>query len=154
VTAESIKREGAKDAKQDLGMGFGESTSAEVEAIAHDAVDAAFRVHQKLGPGVLESAYEACLAHELRKQGYQVETQVVLPILYDGIRLDAGYRIDIWVNRLLIIEVKAVDKMNPVFEAQVLTYLKFSENELALLINFNVTLIKEGIRRIIRSRRP
>lgn len=77
----------------------------------------------------------------------------MLPILYDGLRLDAGYRIDIWANRLLIIEVKAVDKINPVFEAQVLTYLKFSGNELALLINFNVTLIKEGIKRIVRSKR-
>jgi GxxExxY protein len=134
-------------------MGYGESTSAEVEAIARDAVDAAYRVHQRLGPGVLESAYETCLAHELRKRGYHVETQVVLPILYDGICLDAGYRIDIWVNRLLIIEVKAVDKMNPVFEAQVMTYLKFSDNELALLINFNVALIKEGIKRIVKSRR-
>ena len=135
-------------------MGYGESTSAEVATIARDAVDAAFRVHQKLGPGLLESAYEVCVAHELRQRGYQVETQVILPILYDGIRLDAGYRIDIWVNRLLIIEVKSVVKMNPVFEAQVMTYLRFSGNELALLINFNVALIKEGIKRLVRTKRP
>jgi GxxExxY protein len=95
-----------------------------------------------------------CVAHELRQRGYQVETQVILPILYDGIRLDAGYRIDIWVNRLLIIEVKSVVKMNPVFEAQVMTYLRFSGNELALLINFNVALIKEGIKRLVRTKRP
>jgi GxxExxY protein len=76
-------------------MGYGESTSPEIEEIARTAVDAAFRVHSRLGPGVLESAYETCLAYELRKLGYHVETQVVLPILYDGVRLDAGYRIDL-----------------------------------------------------------
>jgi GxxExxY protein len=133
-------------------MGYGESTSPEVEQIARAAVDAAFRVHSRLGPGVLESAYEACLTYELRKLDYHVETQVVLPIRYDGVELDAGYRIDIWVNRLLIIEVKAVEKMNPIFEAQVLTYLKFSGGELALLINFNVALFKDGIKRIVRSK--
>ncbi|MBI2417087.1 MAG: GxxExxY protein [Ignavibacteriales bacterium] len=119
--------------------------------IARLVVDGAFKVHNSLGPGLLESAYEHCLAYELVKSGLQVEVQKTLPIVYQSVKLDCGYRIDILVNRKLIIEVKAVDALNDVFFAQLLTYLKLSECKLGLLINFNVVLIKDGIRRVVNN---
>jgi GxxExxY protein len=97
----------------------------------------------------LESVYETCLAHELRKRGLATESQVAIPVVYDGVRLEAGLRIDLLVERQLIIEIKAVEEMNPVFKAQVLTYLKLTGLRLGLLINFNVPLIKNGIDRLI-----
>jgi GxxExxY protein len=130
-------------------MGYGEGMPARVEAIGKNVVDAAFKVHCKFGPGLLESSYRVCLAHELRKRGHEVETEVVLPIVYDGVRLDAGYRIDILVDRLVVVETKAVEKLHPIFEAQTLTYLKLSGLPLAFLINFNVILFKDGIRRLV-----
>lgn len=133
-------------------MRYGESTSPEIEAIGKDIVDAAFNVHAKLGAGLLESAYRVCLAYELRRRGYFVETEVLLPVKYEGVRLDAGYRIDLLVNKVVVVEIKAVDKMLPVFEAQTLTYLKLSQLPLAYLINFNVTLFKDGIKRIVLTR--
>jgi len=111
---------------------------AETEHISKLAVNAAIKVHRALGPGLLESVYETCLAHELRKCGLLVETQVPIPIVYDGIYLEAGLRIDLLVAKQLIIEVKAVEQMNRVFRAQVLTYLKLTGLRQALLINFNV----------------
>ena len=126
-----------------------EPLTTETERFAKIAVDAALKVHTALGPGLLESVYEACLAHELRKRGLSVETQVTIPVVYDGVRLEAGLRIDVLVERQLIIEIKAVEEMNPVFKAQVLTYLKLTGLRLGLLINFNVPLIKNGIERII-----
>ena len=122
---------------------------AETEHVSKLAVDAAIKVHRALGPGLLESVYETCLAHELRKCGLSIETQVPIPIVYDGIHLEAGLRIDLLVAKQLIIEVKAVEQMNRVFRAQVLTYLKLTGLRLALLINFNVLLVKDGIERII-----
>ncbi|MBI5726446.1 MAG: GxxExxY protein, partial [Ignavibacteriales bacterium] len=119
--------------------------------IARLVVDGAFKVHNSLGPGLLESAYEHCLAYELVKSGLQVEVQKTLPIVYQSVKLDCGYRIDLLVNRKLIIEVKAVDALNDVFFAQLLTYLKLSECKLGLLINFNVVLIKDGIRRVVNN---
>jgi GxxExxY protein len=98
---------------------------------------------------LLESVYEICLAHELRKRGLTIETQVAIPIFYDGIRLEAGLRIDILVERQLLIEIKAVEEMKRVFRAQILTYLKLTGTRLGFLINFNVPLIKNGLERII-----
>jgi len=122
----------------------------ETEQLSKTVVDAAFKVHSTLGPGLLESVYEACLAHELRQRKIATETQLVIPIVYEGLRLEAGLRIDMLVNKQLLVEVKAVDQMNRVFKAQVLTYLKLTGLRLGLLINFNVPLIKNGIERVIR----
>jgi GxxExxY protein len=122
---------------------------ADVELLAKDVVDAAYRVHRELGPGLLESVYEACLDHELRKRGCKVETQVPVPVVYDGLRLDAGLRLDLLVGGRLIVEVKSVERMNPVYDAQLLTYLKLTGLRLGLLINFNVGVIKKGINRVV-----
>lgn len=125
-----------------------EEISAELDAIARQVVDAAFTVHSTLGPGLLETVYEICLAHELRKRNLRVQRQVELPVHYDGIQIDGGFRLDLVVNELLVIELKAVEELLPVHQAQVLTYLKLSKKRLALLINFNVPRIKDGIKRI------
>ena len=116
--------------------------------ITEKIIGSAIRVHSTLGPGLLESTYEICLAHELIKQGMKVETQVLLPVLYDGIKLDAGYKIDMLVEKLVVLELKAVERLIPVHEAQLLSYLKLSNLRLGLLINFNVKLLRDGIRRI------
>src|SRR6266480_2002959 len=126
-----------------------EALPPDIEHLAKIVVDSAYKVHSNLGPGLLESVYETCLAHELRKRGIGTETQVAIPIVYDGIRLEAGLRIDLLVDRKLILEIKAVEEMNRIFKAQVLTYLKLTGLRLGLLINFNVTLIKNGIERVI-----
>jgi GxxExxY protein len=123
----------------------------EINDITGQIIDAAMKVHTALGPGLLESAYEVCLAHELRKRGLNVQTQVVLPIEYDGMRLDAGYRIDLLVENMIIVELKAVEKMNPIFEAQILSYLKLSRLEVGLLINFHVPRLKDGLKRIVNN---
>ncbi|MFZ9739783.1 MAG: GxxExxY protein, partial [Prochlorotrichaceae cyanobacterium] len=109
----------------------------------------AFTVHSALGAGLLESVYEVCLEYELTKRGLKVDRQVALPVIYDNIRLDAGFRLDLLVNRCVIIELKAVETLLPVHTAQVMTYLKLSKHRLGLLINFNVPLIKSGIKRIV-----
>lgn len=119
------------------------------EALAKKIVDSAYTVHKKLGPGLLERVYEVCFCHELSKQGLKYQRQVDIPIVYDGIVFDEGLRIDVLVEDLIICELKAVDEMNPVWEAQVLSHLKLTGNRLGLLINFNVPLIKDGIKRII-----
>lgn len=113
--------------------------------------DAALKVHQNLGPGLLESAYEECLFYELHKTGLFVQKQKPLPLIYEEVKLEVGYRIDIMLENKLIIEVKAVDALNDVHLAQVLTYLKLSGCKLGLLINFNVTLIKNGIKRVVKN---
>ena len=105
-------------------------------------------VHKALGPGLLESIYQACLAYELSKRGLTVQQQVSLPVHYDGLTLDAGLRLDLLVNNAVIVELKAVEQVLPVHRAQALTYLKLTGHRLALLINFNVVLIKHGIERI------
>jgi GxxExxY protein len=114
-------------------------------------VTAAFKVHSALGPGLLESAYEACLAHELRKVGLKVETQVGLPVVYDGIKLDLGYRIDMLVNDLVVVELKSVEEISRVHLAQVLSYMKLSKKNLGLIINFNVLRLKDGIKRLVEG---
>ena len=111
--------------------------------------DSALKIHKALGPGLLESAYEQCLFYELKKAGLFVEKQKQLPIIYDDIKLDAGYRIDLLVNKKVIIEIKAVESLNHIHTAQVLTYLKLSKCKLGMLINFNVPLIKDGIKRVV-----
>ncbi len=123
----------------------------QTDQVAKVIVDSAFRIHTELGPGLLESVYEVCLAHELRKRGLTVERQVALPVIYDGTRIDAGLRLDLIVSETVIVEVKAVEAVLPVHKAQVLTYLKLSGHSLGLLINFNVLLLKDGIKRIILS---
>jgi GxxExxY protein len=121
----------------------------EIEKLAAEVVDAAFRVHKTLGPGLLESVYEVSLAYELRKRGLKLETQVELPVMYESVRLETGFRLDMLVEEQIIVELKAVETMHPLYEAQLLTYLKLTGKRLGLLINFNVPLIKDGIRRII-----
>jgi GxxExxY protein len=113
--------------------------------------DCALKVHQNLGPGLLESAYETCLYYELNKTGLKIEKQKPLPLIYEEVKLELGYRIDLMIESKFIVEVKAVDALNDVHLAQVLTYLKLSNCKLGLLINFNVTLIKNGVRRIING---
>lgn len=115
--------------------------------ISATVVDAAFKVHQALGPGLLESCYEDCLFHELTKRQIPVEKQKLLPVIYEGIEVGNGFRIDLLVGDDLIVEVKSVDKLAPVHEAQLLTYLKLSGIKTGLLINFNTKMFKEGIRR-------
>jgi GxxExxY protein len=121
----------------------------EIEAIAKDVVDTAIKVHMTLGPGLLESAYQHCHAHELRKRGRRVLTEVTLPIMYDGEQIDAGYRIDTLVDDLIIIENKTVDSLLPIHQAQLLTYLKLKNCTLGFLLNWNVQLMKNGIRRVV-----
>lgn len=113
--------------------------------------DCALKVHQNLGPGLLESAYEECLFYELKKTGLIVEKQKALPLIYEEIRLDIGYRIDIIIENKLILEIKSVEALNDVHFAQLLTYLKLTNCKLGLLMNFNVALIKNGIRRIVNN---
>lgn len=120
------------------------------EKLAAAIVDAAFKVHHALGPGLLESVYETCLCHELSTRKIAFERQVSLPIVYDGVSLDAGLRLDILVADCIVVEIKAVERFIPLFEAQLLTYLKLTNLELGFLINFNVPLIKNGVRRIVR----
>lgn len=121
----------------------------DVEVIARETVNCALKVHKSLGPGLLEGIYEICLAHELKKAKLTVEKQIKLPVVYDGVILDAGMRLDLWIERKLIVEVKTVESLLPVHQAQLLTYLRLTGNRLGLLINFNVALIKMGIKRII-----
>jgi GxxExxY protein len=112
-------------------------------------IDAAMKVHSALGPGLLESTYEACLIHELWKTGMKVEAQVCLPVVYDGVTIDAGYRIDLLVAGTVIVELKAVEKVLPIHQAQLLSYLKLSGKKVGLLINFNVLHLRDGIKRVV-----
>lgn len=123
--------------------------SEEEERIAKLIVDAAYTVHKNLGPGLLEKVYEICFCHELQKRGLKYKRQVDIPIVYDGIIFDEGLRLDVWVEDVIICELKAVDELNPVWSSQVISHLKLTNNRLGFLINFNVALIKDGIRRFI-----
>ena len=122
-----------------------------IDEIASVIVGCAFKVHKKLGPGLLESAYEACLAHELKKRGLKVDRQIPQPVHYDDINIDVGYRLDLLVNDSIIIELKAVESVLPIHQAQLMTYLRLSEKTLGFLINFNTVLIKNGIKRIANN---
>ncbi len=119
--------------------------------LAKIAFESAMKVHRALGPGLLESAYEECLFYEIAKTGLQVEKQKGLPLVYDEIKLDVGYRIDLFIESKLVIEVKSVDSLKEIHLAQVLTYLKLSKCKLGLLINFNVPLLKNGVKRVING---
>ena len=119
------------------------------ESIAKKIVDAAYTVHKILGPGLLEKVYEVCFCHELFKRGLKNKRQIDIPIAYDGISFDEGLRLDVLVEDLVICELKAVDQMNPVWESQIISHLKLTGKRLGFLINFNVPLIKNGIKRII-----
>jgi len=117
--------------------------------ITGEIVDAAMAVHSSLGPGLLESVYETCLNYELHKRGLHAQTQVQLPVCYDNLKLDAGYRIDLFVENSVVVELKAVEKLLPIHQAQLLTYLKLSGKPIGLLINFNSVHLKDGIKRIV-----
>ena len=112
-------------------------------------IGAAIEVHRELGPGLLESAYEACLVYELEARGLRVERQRSQPVIYKAIRIDCGYRIDLLVEDVVIVELKAVEQVKPIHEAQLLSYVKLSCRTVGLLINFNVKLLKDGIRRFV-----
>jgi GxxExxY protein len=117
--------------------------------ITFGIIGCAFKVHRTLGPGLLESTYEACLFYELIKAGFEVERQKALPLIYDEVKLDAGYRLDLVVNNIVVIEIKSVEELAPIHKAQLLTYLKLSKIKLGLLLNFNTVDLKEGIQRLI-----
>jgi GxxExxY protein len=121
------------------------------QEISHAVITAAMRVHSRLGPGLLESTYTACLQHELRKAGLRSDAQVGLPVVYDGVKLDLGYRIDLLGEDIVIVELKSVDAIAPVHQAQVISYLKLSGRSLGLLINFNVVHLKDGIKRFVNG---
>ncbi|MEP6925277.1 MAG: GxxExxY protein [Pyrinomonadaceae bacterium] len=121
----------------------------DLNKISGEIIDSAMKVHSTLGAGLLESVYETCLSHELRKRGLKVETQVALPVFYDGLKLDAGYRIDLLVENAVIVELKTAEHFLPIHEAQLLSYLKLSGKKLGLLLNFNVVHFKNGIKRLI-----
>jgi GxxExxY protein len=129
-------------------MNFEKITEKE-ELVAEKIVDAAYKVHKALGPGLLEKIYEVCFCRELKRAGLSYQKQVDIPIKYDGIDFDEGLRIDVLVEDLVICELKAVDEINPVHMAQVLSYLKLTGNRLGFLINFNVPVIKNGIKRVV-----
>lgn len=120
----------------------------DLNPITESIIGAAIQVHRALGPGLLESTYEVCLIHELGKRGLKVEKQVPNAVVYDTVRLDAGYRIDLLVEDQVIVELKSVDTIHPIHEAHLISYLKLSGKKLGLIINFNVKLLKNGIRRI------
>jgi GxxExxY protein len=126
-----------------------EDGSAHLEHVASTIVDAGLKVHRALGPGLLESAYEHCLSHELQARGRTVGRQVLLPITYQGTTLDAGYRVDLMIDRRIIIEIKTVEALTPLHHAQILTYLKLSGCPIGFLMNFHVTLFKQGLKRMV-----
>jgi len=121
----------------------------ETEETARAVVNSGLAVHRALGPGLLESAYEHCMAFELQRSGRRVRRQVALPIVYEGTKLDAGYRIDLMIDERVIVEIKSIEALAPIHDAQILTYLRLSGRRLGFLINFNVALFKEGVKRFI-----
>jgi GxxExxY protein len=122
-----------------------------VNSVSHAVVTAAMKVHSVLGPGLLESAYSACLKFELEIVGFQSVSQLGLPVVYKGVKLELGYRVDLLVENLVIVEVKSVDAISPVHQAQLLSYLKLSGKSLGLLINFNMVHLKDGIKRFVNG---
>ena len=122
---------------------------ATTERVGRAVLNAAFAVHKALGPGLLESVYEACLAEELQQAGLAVERQAGIPVTYGAVRMDVGYRLDLLVERAVVVEIKSIDALASIHTAQVLTYLRFSGVRLGYLINFNTTLLKNGLRRLV-----
>ena len=127
------------------------SEKEELNRVTQSIIGAAIEVHKNLGPGLLESAYETCMVYELAQLGLQVETQKPLPLIYKQVTLDCGYRLDILVENKVVVEVKAVDKLLPVHEAQLISYLKLTGCKVGLLINFNVNVLKDGITRKVNN---
>jgi GxxExxY protein len=123
----------------------------DIKGIGGQIIDASIKVHRALGPGLMESAYQACLAFELQQRGLRVETEVVLPINYEGLSITAGYRLDMVVEDSIIIENKSVEQLLPIHQAQLLTYLRLRDFRLGYLINWNVPLIKDGIHRMVNN---
>lgn len=123
----------------------------ELNEVSAQVIDAAMKVHSVLGPGLLENAYEACLKYELEKRGLHVQQQLALPVMYDSIRLDVGYRLDLLVQDAVVVELKAVEGLTTVHEAQLLSYLRLSRKKIGLLINFNVAHLKNGIKRMVNE---
>jgi GxxExxY protein len=121
----------------------------EFDVLSREIIGCAIEVHKKLGPGLLESAYEECMVYELNSRGFYVERQKPVPVVYKEIKLDCGYRLDLLVENKIIIELKSVEALAPVHEAQILTYMKFAKIKTGLLINLNVTVLKNGIRRFV-----
>jgi GxxExxY protein len=125
----------------------------EIDSITEGIIGDAIAVHRELGPGLLESTYEVCLHALLSRRGWNVERQAPLPVVFQGEKLDCGYRLDLWVDRRVVVEVKAVARVSPLHFAQMLTYLKLSESDVGLLINFNVLRLVDGVRRVVRGYR-
>lgn len=132
-------------------MQQGAQRAISLSELSHQIIKAALRVHSELGPGLLESAYQACLIYELRKSGLEVKSEVPLPVIYDNVSLDIGYRIDLLVENEIIVEIKAIEKVAPVHKAQLLSYLRLSKKRVGLLLNFNVTHLREGIHRVVNG---
>ncbi len=123
----------------------------DIEKIATSIVHSAIKIHKALGPGLLESVYQKCLSYELRKSGLEVDCELPLPVAYESVKLDTGFRIDMMVQHTVIIENKTVEKILPIHEAQLLTYLKLADIKLGFLLNWNVVLMKDGIRRMVNE---
>ncbi len=132
-------------------MESGAKRALSAEEISGRVITAAMRVHTAVGPGLLESAYEACLLHELQENGLRVRSQVPFPLVYRGLKLDVGYRIDLIVENCVIVEIKCVEAIAPVHKAQLLSYLRLTDRPLGLIINFHVEHLKEGIRRVVNG---
>lgn len=124
----------------------------ELNEISGRIIAAALKVHTAIGPGVLESVYQTCLLHELKKAGLAVQAQAALPVVYDGLYLDSGYRIDLLVENTVIVELKCVESLFPIHKAQLLTYLRLADKPLGLLLNFNVVHLREGIKRVLNDK--
>ncbi len=137
---------GMMDPRKDLGQ-----TTKTLNAISEKVIGAAIAVHRALGPGLLESAYEACLAYELSERGMSVERQKALPVEYKGINIDCGYRLDLLVEENIIVELKSVERLDRIHHAQILSYLKLSGYRIGLLINFNTKMLKNGIKRFVND---
>ena len=121
------------------------------QQVSHAVISAAMKVHSVLGAGLPESAYTACLQFELRRRGFESVSQLALPVVYEGVKLDVGYRIDLLVENLVVVEIKSVDAISPVHHAQIITYLNLSGKSLGLLINFNVVHLKDGVKRFVNG---
>ena len=138
--------EGAEE-RQDIGEGMNE----ELDQLTNSIIGAAIAVHRELGPGLLESAYETCLAFELTDKGFRVERQKQLPVTYRGLQLDCGSRLDLLIENQVILELKATDRLLPIHNAQLLSYLKMAQKKVGLLINFNSLRVKDGIKRVVNN---
>lgn len=132
----------------------GDAEEMKVDEITGEIIDAAMKIHSVLGPGLLESVYETCLKHELSKRGLKVQSQVWLSVIYDGIEIEGGYKIDLLVNDEVVVELKTVEHLLALHQAQLLSYLKLSKKRIGLLINFNVVHLRDGIKRMVNNYIP